>query len=198
MQLLIFGLLLLHAAGVPVLVPWPTAFSVHFAASVFNTSNPQITVAGSPAVMYYDYQQRAQRLSFAAGCPVDVSNGSCDFIFNASGGYLITHSDGQCCRQAVVGPPRPDWITNLDFVDTAMSYGQKVLHFRGGTPKHNYYILPNTQQSAALLVVEDIYEVWQFVEDFRVGPQDPSVFLLPGNCSNTCSNALLSPRFLSQ
>jgi hypothetical protein len=205
---------LLVCAFSQTLAPWPTAFSVRFTASVFN-STPLVTVAGSPAVMFYDYNHRSQRLSFAAGCkqrkcsirhsrhtpagPVDISNGACDFVFNATSGYLITHSDGQCCRQAAVGPPRPDWVSNLQFVDTAFVYGEKTLHFRGGTPKHNYYVRPNAQQSAALLVVEDIYEVWQFLEDFHIGPQDPGLFALPGNCSNTCSNTLMMmPRFVLQ
>jgi hypothetical protein len=113
------------ALGQGPLKPWPDAFSVNFSATVFNTSNPFVTIAGSAALMRYDWNARAQLLSFSHGCPVDVSAGPCVFLFNRTAGYLV--KDGQCCRQAIVGPPAPSWVSNLKFVDETYAYNTKVM-----------------------------------------------------------------------
>ena len=125
-----------------------------------------------------------------SGCPVDETPDACTMIFNATAGYLI--KNGQCCRTAEVGLPNPNWIENLQYLDTTFTYGVKTLHFRGGTPKHNYYVVNTPTQSPSLLLVEDIYEAWQFLEPFQLGPQNPKDFVLPANCSNACSNNMMA------
>jgi hypothetical protein len=38
----------------------------------------------------------------------------------------------------------------------------------------------------AFLLVEDVYEQWSFSEPFSLGPIDPAVFALPGDCKASC------------
>jgi len=79
--------------------------------------------------------------------------------------------------------------------DDTYAYGIKVQHFRGGTPRHNYYV-PAGSSNPVLLLVEDIYEAWHFTAPFAVGPQDPRHFVLTSNCSNDCSNAAVARRLV--
>jgi len=166
---------------------WPQAFSVPFTANVLD-----VQMYGIASSLSYDWTARAERIDFKGGCPASAGspgdNQTCVFIFNKDGGYFI--QSGKCCQAVNVGPPSPNWISTLSLSDQNPSVNGKntVNHWKGGTPVHNYWTLdgPKANTNPSTLLVEDIYEQWNFDSAFSVGPQNPSNFVLPPNCASKC------------
>jgi hypothetical protein len=77
-------------------------------------------------------------------------------------------------------------VNVLSYTTTTQAYGQSVNQFKGGDPVHNWYASVAGNQPVFLLV-EDVYEAWAWTAlAWNVRPQDPSLFVLPANCTPSC------------
>jgi hypothetical protein len=43
-----------------------------------------------------------------------------------------------------------------------------------------------------MLLVQDIYEQWVFTDTMQLGPQDPSLFTVPADCTATCASSAMN------
>lgn len=166
------------AADPPAPVVWPKAFSARFETTIL-----ELGVFAANSSLHYDYGVPAQRLDFDV-C-ADGSAGPCSVIFNGTAAYRVRAGGAatECCQSAPVGPPPPEWPSQLAYNGTARAGGQDVDVWVGGTPTHRMFHNPATD-SMVFLLVEDVDEQWAVQEPFRVGPQDPALFRLPPSCAD--------------
>ncbi len=136
-----------HKSDVPVLSPWPEAFSVGFDVTVLGYG-----MIGAPSYLFYDWTQQAQRIDFGL-CSANGVFAPCTVIFNATAAYLIQNN--KCCQAASVGTLPPGWTSALTYVNTTLAYGETVNLFRGGDPTHDYYNGVGAN-SPVFLRVEDV------------------------------------------
>eukprot|EP01089_Gocevia_fonbrunei_P008526 TRINITY_DN2020_c0_g1_i1.p1 TRINITY_DN2020_c0_g1~~TRINITY_DN2020_c0_g1_i1.p1 ORF type:complete len:201 (+),score=18.79 TRINITY_DN2020_c0_g1_i1:280-882(+) len=161
--------------GAPV---WPTAFAANFTVTVLG-----FDIFSAPSTLYYDWNQKAQRIDF--GSCTDGSNPPppCSFIFTSNIYLLKEHS---CCISVPnIGTLPPQWPSILQFQRDLLVQGQKSEWWKGGTPVHNLFQSIDHPSESLFLWVEDINETWSF-QPFKDGPQNPSLFTVPVDCTSSC------------
>lgn len=204
----------------PVPPPVPLAYSQRFRMS-----------DGSSGTLNYDYRHRRQRISHYNNTAHRTNQ--CFFWFGSTapcveyfvGGRQYVHfpedgscclescdevcapgvnvSDGSCCRELGLGPPRPDAVSKCTFNGTVAAHttGDPVDWYQCPACL-NYYFSPfsagRPQQMLSFWTENLLYEVDFDVASLRVEPQPGELFKLPAACQPDakCKGFVASPKLV--
>lgn len=167
------------STNTPAPVYWPHAFSTRFYVTLID-----FNIFAAPSALYFDDSVPGLRADYDV-CPDNSTTSSCSFTSNATATYRISNNGASCCLSAPVGPLNYNWTATLAYQGPARAEGINVDHWAGGEPQHDYFNNPATN-SGAFLLVKFIGETWAFDGEFKLGPQDNSLFAVPNDCFANC------------
>jgi len=196
-----FGLLTIAiSAAQPTPPTWPQAFRIDFIVGLNRTAWPNAPNRISPGTLYYDWGQRAQLIAHQAysyECQhfYNITAG-CSLLFSPNGLFAKFPAWGTCCLDLPgVGSVPPDWVVtnNYTFQGTEMILGALCRKWSSPDPTvpHNYWdtvaLSPDGYNVPARFSFPNpIQDFYYDVPSFRVGPQDPSWFVVPPTCARRC------------
>eukprot|EP00759_Apiculatamorpha_spiralis_P057226 PhF_6_TR8509/c0_g1_i1/m.13315 len=196
---LLFGVSILCvvtlATSVPSKPQWPIQFE-----SPFILSQPIMNIYDKLCQFHYNWDIQSTRVNYPNGCIPEITNSSCDLIFNPKGTYLLLQQS--CCLLFPgVGSVPPNFLAPFNFTNVTIAkdmYGHNHVVDYWVHPGDGFAYWTDKYTGNDIKFQDGNGILWNFGELVSKA-QPASLFVLPSNCSAACPTAItnrVTPRHL--